>query len=96
MIRLRRAERHRPLRVVRGTNNVGVHGEYFSALFNGMTGGLVSYRWGGVELLRSVPMPNFWRAPNDNDRGNAMPQRYAQWKLASLYATTRGSQEMAI
>ena len=33
-----------------------------------------------------MPAPNFWRAPTDNDRGNQMPQRYAQWKLASLYA----------
>jgi beta-galactosidase len=32
-------------------------------------------------------MPNFWRAPNDNDMGNCMPARYGQWKIASLYAT---------
>jgi len=86
-----RLPRHAPLRVVRGTNNVGVHGEHFSALFNGMTGGLISYRYGGVELLKSSPTPSFWRAPNDNDRGNGMPQRYAQWKLASMYGNTRGS-----
>lgn len=91
-----KAERHAPLRVVRGTNNVGVHGEHFSALFSSLAGGLTSYRVGGVELLRSVPMPNFWRAPNDNDRGNAMPQRYAQWKVASLYATPRGSEALMI
>ncbi len=78
-------ERHAPLRVVRGTNNVGVYGEHFGALFNGMAGGLISYRCGGVDLLKSVPRPNFWRAPTDNDRGNGMPRRYAQWKLASLY-----------
>ena len=90
----KRPARRAPLRVVRGTNNVGVHGEHFSALFGSLAGGLVSYRVGGVELLKSIPMPNFWRAPNDNDRGNAMPPRYAQWKLASLYATARGSQEM--
>ncbi len=91
-----KAERHAPLRVVRGTNNVGVHGEHFSALFSSLAGGMTSYRCGGVELLRSTPMPNFWRAPNDNDRGNAMPQRYAQWKLASLYATPRGSEALMI
>ena len=76
-----------PLRVVRGDYNTGVHGEHFSALFSDLAGGLVSYRLGGRELLRGVPRPNFWRAPTDNDRGNGMPQRYAQWKLASLYAT---------
>ena len=87
-------EQHEPLRIVRGTNNVGIHGECFSVLFNAMSGGLVSYRYGGKELLKTMPMPNFWRAPTDNDRGNAMPQRYAQWKLASMYATTRGNLEM--
>ena len=86
-------ERRAPLRVVRGTNNVGVYGEHFGALFNDRVGGLISYRYGGVELLKSVPRPNFWRAPTDNDRGNGMPQRYAQWKLASLYGTTRADPE---
>ena len=79
-------ERHRPLRVVLGTNNVGIHGECFDVRFNLLSGGLSSYNWGGKELLKGVPMPNFWRAPTDNDRGNGMPKRYAQWKLASLYA----------
>ena len=31
-------------------------------------------------------MPNFWRAPVDNDIGNHMPTRYGQWKIASMYA----------
>jgi beta-galactosidase len=34
--------------------------------------------------------PNFWRAPTDNDEGNNMAGRYAQWKLASLYLTAKG------
>ena len=83
------AKWHAPLKVVRGLNNLGVHGECFSALFNTMAGGLVSYRWCGREMLKTIPMPNFWRAPTDNDRGSAMPVRYAQWKLASLYAVQR-------
>ncbi len=77
---------HRPLQVVRGEHNLGVRGDGFEALFDCMHGGLVSYRFGGREMLKSVPMPNFWRAPTANDRGWQMPQRYGQWKLASLYA----------
>ncbi len=75
-----------PLRVVHGHLNVGVKGENFEALFSRLRGGLVSYRYAGVELLQDMPRPNFWRAPTDNDRGNYMPARYGQWKLASLYA----------
>ena len=77
-----------PLKVIHGTYNLGVRGECFEALFAG--GGLSSYRYGGKELLKSVPMPNFWRAPVDNDNGNHMAERYGQWKLASLYATNWG------
>lgn len=36
-------------------------------------------------MIQAIPKPNFWRAPNDNDAGNLMPMRYAQWKIASMY-----------
>ena len=75
------------LTVVRGKWNLGVRGRRFSAQFSAIRPGLTSYVYNGVELIEQIPMPNFWRAPNDNDRGNGMPQRYAQWKIASLYVT---------
>lgn len=75
-----------PLEVVQGYLNIGVHGEHFDALFSLPCGGLSSYRYGGKELLKTVPRPDFWRAPTDNDAGNGMAVRYGQWKLASLYA----------
>ena len=80
-------EEQAPLQVIRGVWNLGVRGESFEALFSYSSGGLVSYRYAGKELLSGIPMPNFWRAPTDNDRGNNMPGRYAQWKIASLYLT---------
>lgn len=79
----------KPFRLVRGFNNIGVHGEGFSVLFSTLYGGLISYRYAGRELLAQMPMPNFWRAPTDNDRGNLMTCRYAQWKIASLYVTSK-------
>ena len=82
---------HEPFEVIRGYLNIGVRGAHFEALFSVINGGLVSYRFGGKELIKGIPMPNFWRAPNDNDRGNNMPARYAQWKIASLYLSHRGS-----
>ena len=75
------------LRVIHGKYNIGVKGEDFSAMFSIETPGMTSYVYGGVEMLRAIPVPNFWRAPVENDRGNFMPQRYAQWKTASLYLT---------
>ena len=75
----------KPVKVVRGKLNIGVKGENFDALFSYLAGGLVSYRYAGVEMIESIPKPNFWRAPVDNDEGNGMPMFYGQWKLASLY-----------
>ncbi|MCI9269726.1 MAG: DUF4981 domain-containing protein [Dorea sp.] len=75
----------KPIRVIQGKVNIGVKGENFDALFSYLAGGLVSYRYGGVEMIESIPKPNFWRAPVDNDEGNGMPMVYGQWKLASLY-----------
>ncbi|MDE6750130.1 MAG: DUF4981 domain-containing protein [Lachnospiraceae bacterium] len=83
-----RVSKDETLEIIHGKNNIGIRGLEFEALFS-MGGGLVSYRYAGKELLERIPRPNFWRAPTDNDEGNNMPGRYAQWKLASLYLTTR-------
>lgn len=79
-----------PLQVIQGKVNIGVKGEQFDALFSYLAGGLVSYRYGGVELIEGIPRPNFWRAPVDNDEGNGMAMVYGQWKLASLYLSHKG------
>lgn len=55
------------LTFVDGINNVGVRGENFSAIFAKGSPGMVSYVYAGEEMLKSVPLPNFWRAPVDND-----------------------------
>ncbi len=73
------------LRMLESPWNVGAVGEHFSVLFSRGAGALVSYRVGDREYLKAPLMPNFWRAPTNNDNGNRMPQRYAQWKAASLY-----------
>lgn len=71
--------------VIDSIHNLGVRGENFEVMFSYLNGGLVSYRFGGVEMIKMIPRPNFWRAPTDNDDGNLMPMRYAQWKIASMY-----------
>lgn len=75
----------KPVTVVKGIVNVGVRGENFEVLFSTLFGGLTSYRYGGVEMLETIPKPNFWRAPVDNDEGSQLMAQYGQWKLASLY-----------
>ena len=79
--------------VIRSKHNIGVRGGNFDVLFSVTEGGLVSYRYAGKEMLKEIPKPNFWRAPVDNDQGNQMPKRYAQWKIASMYVSHKDFRE---
>ncbi len=62
------------------------------------TGLLQSVSKAGSELLASPLVPNYWRAPIDNDRGNKMPERLKIWsklgetrKLESLTTSTESN-----
>lgn len=83
----------RPFTITEGTNNIGIRGDDFEILFSQLLGGITSYVYAGKEMIKAVPKPNFWRAPVDNDYGNNMPGRYAQWKIASMYLTHKTERE---
>ena len=53
-----------------------------SVSFDSTTGLLVSIRHSDKELLQAPLVPNFWRAPTDNDFGNYMPDWAAMWEQA--------------
>lgn len=77
--------------LIEGIHNFGVRGQHFSALFSRNTGGLQSYTYGtsaglSRELLKAVPMPNFWHAPTANERGWRSAYEDGDWLLASRYA----------
>jgi beta-galactosidase len=59
-----------------------VRGQNFSVTFDKAAGTMRSLVYGGVELIKSGPAPDFWRAPTDNDLGNKMPERLAMWRRA--------------
>ena len=82
---LDRANEEAPMEVIRGYGNLGIRGRDFEVLFSHDRGVLTAYRYGGKEMLDAFPVPNFWRAPTQNDTANGMPARYGVWKLASLY-----------
>ena len=89
-------QKQKPITVVMGDYNIGVKGDGFEVLFSKLNGGLTSYRYAGVERIKAIPKPNFWRAVTDNDCGNSMPFRYAQWKIASLYSHYKNPDNQAI
>ena len=66
--------------------NFGVRGLNFEVIYSKNYGGMISYKYNGKEFIETIPKPNFWHAPTDNDRGNSMPYNCAMWKVASLYS----------
>jgi beta-galactosidase len=70
------------LKLIDKDGMIQVEGENFSVAVNKASGFLTSMRYKNMELIKEPLAPYFWRAPNDNDRGNRMPSRCAIWKTA--------------
>jgi beta-galactosidase len=66
-----------------GPEKVSIRGESFTASIGKKSGALESLSVDGREMLSSPLVPNFWRAPNDNDDGSQMPRRLRVWRRAS-------------
>jgi beta-galactosidase len=69
-----------------------VSGEDFTVVFDMSAGVMKSFRTGDQEFLRSGPQPDFWRAPTDNDYGNGMEKRNADWKEAGRNTVLKSAQ----
>ncbi|MBX7310463.1 NPCBM/NEW2 domain-containing protein [Clostridium chauvoei] len=63
-------------------SNININGTNFEFNFNKSTGNIDSFKNNGKELLSSPIEPDFWRAPNDNDRENGMKNRTGTWRDA--------------
>ncbi len=70
------------LKLEDATESVNISGDAFSVTFDKEKGELSSFKSGETELLKSGPVPNFWRAPIDNDFGNALHKRAKVWRIA--------------
>ncbi len=64
-----------------------VSGEGFTVTVGDNTGAIESWVFKGTELIRSPLIPNFWRAPIDNDDGNGMVKRLGAWRKAGAERT---------
>ncbi|NVJ98214.1 MAG: DUF4981 domain-containing protein [Alphaproteobacteria bacterium] len=70
-------------KVGRAGNVLTIAGDRATYRFDTAVGWLVSYEVDGRELLKSPLVPNFWRAPTDNDLGNEMHKWAAVWQTAA-------------
>lgn len=71
------------LKTTNSEQQLTIEGDHLVIRFNKQNGSLSSYVYNGVELIHSAPIPNFWRAMTDNDRGNKLQERSATWRDAS-------------
>ncbi len=67
-----------------------VNGEAFCLEFNKHTGYLNRYNVAGIEMMNQDTqlVPNFWRAPTDNDFGAGLQQKFAVWRNPGLKLTS--------
>lgn len=69
-----------------GDCNLGIQMEHSSSMIWKVSNLLLSLNNRGRELLRTPIVPDFWRAPTDNDLGNHSTFRWSFWKLITLYS----------
>jgi beta-galactosidase len=70
------------VRVSDSPESVTVAGKDFTLKIGRKSGAIESLKSRGAELLASPLVPNFWRVPTDNDRGNKLEKRCAVWQTA--------------
>lgn len=73
----------RDLTVSETADAVILRGPRFLARVGKRSGALEAYESDGRPLIAGPLVPNFWRAPIDNDRGNRMAQRLGVWRTAA-------------
>ncbi|MFC8425629.1 glycoside hydrolase family 2 TIM barrel-domain containing protein [Streptomyces sp. NPDC057236] len=78
------------LRYEDGEKEIGITGRGFSVTVDKGSGTITSYEAEGARLITSGPVPNFWRAPTDNDRGNGQHTRNQTWRDAGARRKVTG------
>jgi beta-galactosidase len=64
-----------------------INGQNITINVDKNTGEITSYVFHGTELIKTGPVPNFWRAPTDNDFGWGMPRQLGIWRDAAAKRT---------
>jgi beta-galactosidase len=70
------------LELLENETDITVSGSNFLIRFDPVQGEMTAFRYEGEELLLQGPVPNFWRAPIDNDLGNYNYKRAGVWRNA--------------
>ena len=78
--------------VAEDDDNVNLSGTNFSVTVSKASGAITSYKFKGRDLLTSGPVPNFWRAPTDNEYpmncGGLLVNSFTSYRTAANNRTT--------
>jgi len=66
-----------------------IKGQNFTIAIDKTMGEITSFVYEDTEFIKSGPIPNFWRAPTDNDFGWDMPQKLSVWRKAGAKRTVK-------
>lgn len=69
---------------------IAVTGPELDLVLDKSTGTFTAYRYAGRTLLTGGPVPNFWRAPTDNDIGRGAQVISRTWRDAGANRTVTG------
>lgn len=73
------------LQVIVGDVSIGMRGDGFSYIFSATRIGMESLVKDGREWLYRAPVPTFWRALTDNDRGSGFALKSGMWIGADCF-----------
>jgi beta-galactosidase len=82
----------KPLELNETASGIIIRGEDFEVVFDLMSGEIRSFEYQNTQLIKQGPVPNFRRAPTDNDIGSQLYKRCAVWFEAS---TSRRLEEIS-
>jgi len=68
-----------PMQLNEASNKIDITGQNFKITFSKEMGTLTSYKFRNSEFIEQGPLPNFWRAPTDNDAGGDERSFKQQW-----------------
>lgn len=77
-----------PVEVEESEREVTLSGRDFTLTLDKTSGTLTDFRHRGTRLLTEGPVPNFWRAPTDNDIGRKFHETAKTWKEAGTQRRT--------
>ncbi|WP_407442496.1 glycoside hydrolase family 2 TIM barrel-domain containing protein [Fibrobacter sp.] len=69
-------------KVTKGNGELTIEGTDFKIRMDNNSGTIASYVLDGDTIIKNGGVPNFWRAPTDNDKGFNMEKSHGEWRHA--------------